>query len=198
MTNSGGEPIEIDAIGAEQSWQEWVLMNLALVPFVWKLLGGVIVGSMLSAAFLGPDAAGIIMICGLILCVLVAAYKRAMAPPKIPPDTVSHRVYPRWRACLSGNRLHLGWTSRDFERVCCKSLLQFQHSYELAGDCGPCMWVCFCAACHCVRPHFSGPNSADRRARAWTCSAGPGAGLLLGHCRCCRADEHDVAPVIIL
>ena len=40
MTNSGGEPIEIDAIGAEQSWQEWVLMNLALVPFVWKLLGG--------------------------------------------------------------------------------------------------------------------------------------------------------------
>lgn len=89
MTNSGGEPIEIDAIGAEQSWQEWVLMNLALVPFVWKLLGGVIVGSMLSAAFLGPDAAGIIMICGLILCVLVAAYKRAMAPPKIRP-TRSH------------------------------------------------------------------------------------------------------------
>ena len=198
MTNSGGEPIEIDAIGAEQSWQEWVLMNLALVPFVWKLLGGVIVGSMLSAAFLGPDAAGIIMICGLILCVLVAAYKRAMAPPKIRP-TRSHigfthdgePVYPVTGFTSDGRAV----TSNEFV---CKSLLQFQHSYELAGDCGPCMWVCFCAACHCVRPHFSGPNSADRRARAWTCSAGPGAGLLLGHCRCCRADEHDVAPVIIL
>ncbi|MFC8934238.1 DUF4190 domain-containing protein [Rhodococcus sp. NPDC057135] len=89
MTKPEGEPIEIEAVGAEQSWQEWILMNLALVPFVWKLLGGVIVGSMLSTAFLGPDAAGIIMICGLILCVLVAAWKRAMAPPEIRP-TRSH------------------------------------------------------------------------------------------------------------
>jgi len=82
MTDSDGESIEFDA-GFTQSWQEWFLLNFSLVPFVWKLLGGIIIGSMLSVLFFGLDIAGVILLCGVILCVLVAAYKRAMAPPKI-------------------------------------------------------------------------------------------------------------------
>lgn len=82
MTDSDGRSIEFDA-EFTQSWQEWFLLNFALVPFVWKLLGIVIIGSMLSVLFFGLDIAGVILMCGVILCVLIAAYKRVMAPPKI-------------------------------------------------------------------------------------------------------------------